>query len=461
MGSKGLWAFIQPIIKRIPLDNLRNKRLILDIILYLHKQIIGIRNKGCDIVNNRGKNINHLVSLYNILKNLISIDILPICVFDGKPPELKKQTIIKRKTNTEKSKIMVNIIGEEITKINEDWDEINSLDTDVIKPYMQYLSSEELEIEDMDYNTKLNIEYIKHFKKSYNINSSQINECKHMLELMGIPVITSIEEADKDSANLFNKLKQYISGILTEDSDILLYGGECIYKDIDFATGTISEINIKDVLKYLQEKTNKIDQNIKFTFENLIDFSIILGNDYTAGIRTNSMIENYENIDKSISNLSNSREIIFKHFIKSKCDIQVFINNLYKLNELYNAIIYYVPTNFKETYILVRNIYTSSSSNNYAIKDICMKQPDLIKLQKYLVDNNIIKKYSINVLMKNLSKLYETFKIKTKKRILLKQPSTDSSGESESSNESMNTNCSIDNNDGWTLVVKHKSKLIY
>ena len=94
MGSKGLWAFIQPIIKRIPLDNLRNKRLILDIILYLHKQIIGIRNKGRDIVNNRGKNINHLVSLYNILKNLISIDILPICVFDGKPPELKKQTII-------------------------------------------------------------------------------------------------------------------------------------------------------------------------------------------------------------------------------------------------------------------------------------------------------------------------------------------------------------------------------
>ena len=78
MGSKGLWAFIQPIIKRIPLENLKNKRLIIDIILYLHKQIIGIRNKGHDIINNRGKNINHLVSLYHILKNLINVDIKAI-----------------------------------------------------------------------------------------------------------------------------------------------------------------------------------------------------------------------------------------------------------------------------------------------------------------------------------------------------------------------------------------------
>ena len=474
MGSKGLWAFIRPIIKRIPLANLKNKRLIIDIILYLHKQIIGIRNKGHDIINNRGKNINHLVSLYHILKNLINVDILPICVFDGKPPELKKQTITKRKAITEKSKQLVSLISNEINKLNDDWEEINSSDSDVIKPDMHYISNEEYDndnIEDTDYGTKLNIEYLKHFKKSYNINTSQINDCKSMLEMMGLPVITSIEEADKDSVNIYNRLKTYIAGILTEDSDILLYGGECIYKDIDFATGTISEINISDVLKYLQNKARKIDPNIIFTFQNLIDFSIILGNDYTAGIRTNSVIEQIEEVDKSISNLSNSREIIFRKFIKSNCNVPELIDTLYNFNEQNQVIIYYIPANFKETYLAVRNIYTSNANDTYTIQNIIMSQPDLVKLQKYLLDNDIIKRYSANIFMKNLTKLYEAFKIKRKYQIIHQQPileyscrtTSTSSNESSPISDSPTSELSpsdIDNN-GWTLVTKHKCKLIY
>ena len=254
--------------------------------------------------------------------------------------------------------------------------------------------------------------------------------------------------------NIYDKLKLYIAGILTEDSDILLYGGDCIYKDIDFLTGTISEINISDVLEYLQSKATKIDSKIIFTFQNLIDFSIILGNDYTSGIRTNSIIEQIEEVDKSISNLSNSREIIFRNFIKSNCNVQVFINTLYEINENNEVIIYYIPANFRETYLAVYNIYTSNKNNTYTIQNITMSQPNLIKLQKYLLNNDIIKKYSINIFMKSLTKLYGTFKIKPK-QLTLKYTCQSLSN----SPMSKTSSCDSDDN-GWTLVTKHKCKLI-
>ena len=113
------------------------------------------------------------------------------------------------------------------------------------------------------------------------------------------------------------------------------------------------------------------------------------------------MIDQITEVDKSISNLSNSREIIFKQFILCNCNVEEFISKLYQINIDYDNIIFYIPTNFKETLSLVRNLYYTENDSNYNFKDITMVQPEIVTLQKYLIDNDIIKKYNVNILLKN------------------------------------------------------------
>ena len=428
MGSKGLWAFIKPVIKQVSLNKLKNKRLVIDIILYLHKYIISIRNKGTEIKNKNNKNITHLVSLYNIIKQLTSYNILPICVFDGKPPELKKNTVNKRKMTVEKSKKIVDELNKEIIKLYEDWEEINLTDDNVTKPELITINENNLSCENdiyiekiEEYEKIITSEYIKHFKKCHSITKDEINECKDLLKLMGIPYITSTEEADKETAELYNKYKHLMSGILTEDSDILLYGGGCIYKDINFVTNTVNEINISDVLEYLENKSKEIiDEykiqynykiiNDKFNFNNLIDFSIILGNDFTNGIRINKKIFDSQNINNSTSNLSYARHIIFKQFILHNYDIPKLIKTLYKLNETNETILYYIPENFEETYKEIRDIYIKKINTEYTIDNLIMKKPNFMILNKLLLGNNILNKYNKTLFTRNLSNLYNQFK---------------------------------------------------
>ena len=228
---------------------------------------------------------------------------------------------------------------------------------------------------------------------------------------MGIPYITSVEEADKESAKLYNQYKDIIDGIMTEDSDIMLFGGGCIYKDFDFNHGTVYEINIDEVIEYLQNKSTLINPNIIFTKDNLIEFSIILGNDYTNGIRINSMIEKIYKLNKNISNLSNMREILFTEYVLSKCNIDDFLEKLYKINIDYKSILYYIPTNFKEIFELIKEIYIKNDNNNDTPNNIIMKKPKTDILYNYLINNEITKKFNANNLIKNLNKLYEEFKI--------------------------------------------------
>ena len=467
MGSKGLWAFLQPAFKRVSLSKLKNKRILLDIILYLHKQIIGIRNKGSDIYNSNNKNINHLISLYNVIKHLISNNILPICVFDGKPPIQKKQTIEKRKATVEKSKKIVESITKQINeKINitkkdinkevikdipENWEDILLDDEGIDTIYEENEKDNELYCD----KNKIDLEYIKHFKKSFNINSNEIKDCKYFLELMGLPFIESYEEADKECAIIYNKFKYLISGIMTEDSDILLFGGSCIYKDFDFTSETVNELNLDDILKFLNDKANKI-KPIKFTLDNLIDFSIILGNDYTNGIRVKTVLPEINTYNKS--NLSNAREIMFNHFIESDCNIDTLLLKLYKLNE--QQILYYIPINFKETFDITKQIYKYTNQkvidNNYY-----MKKPKTNELIKYVSDNKLMNKYTITNFITKLNRLYEKNKTLSQQNYNVYNvyniyvDYTSSSNLYHDKSRDINYNNDNDNNeDEWILVTK-------
>ena len=69
MGTSGFWSFYSKLVKKININQIKNKVAYVDIILYLHKYIIGIRKSGKDIENKNGKVINHIYAITKIIKN--------------------------------------------------------------------------------------------------------------------------------------------------------------------------------------------------------------------------------------------------------------------------------------------------------------------------------------------------------------------------------------------------------
>jgi 5'-3' exonuclease len=361
MGSKGFWAFFSSIIRKIPLSEIKGKPVFIDTMLYIYKFIIGIRNSGSDIKLKSGKNVTHLYAIYNLVKNYISDDILPIFVFDGFSPEIKKKEVEKRRN-------------------------------DIIK------AQKNLETINISKDNNNGNEYIKNFKKSSSLDTNMIQECKMFLDLLGIPYCTAFQEADSQCASLSYYYSTITNGVISEDSDIMIFGSPVLIRDIDFKSTNkfCNVIYLNDIMEYLQTKTNeiRIEYNLDpiiFTRENFIDFTIIMGNDYNNGIRCAG---------------GNNRNLIFKLFVKNDLKIENFIAYLYQVNIKLNKIKFYIPENFIEKILIARTNYNNASVYDPNDINIYMNKPDVNKIKNFMIDNEFTSN-QISIIIKNLLSMYK------------------------------------------------------
>jgi hypothetical protein len=98
----------------------------------------------------------------------------------------------------------------------------------------------------------------------------KFNSLKHLLQILGIPYIESPSEAEAQCA--FLESKGLVDGIITEDSDVFLFGGRKIYRGV-FR---------KRMEAY---KMEKIEKELGLGREKLILLAMFLGSDYTLGIK--------------------------------------------------------------------------------------------------------------------------------------------------------------------------------
>jgi 5'-3' exonuclease len=408
MGCKGLWAFLNDILEEVSIDKLRGKPIIVDIMLYIYKYTIGIRNTGYDIISTNGENLNHIYAIYNLIKNFSDNGILPICVFDGKSPELKKDSVEKRK-------------------------QIAEMADEKCKQLMN-----QTDIYDIDDFEQINSEYIKNFKKSFSINSNIIDECKYLLESFGIPYIDSLGEADSQCTALSHYYKTIVSGVLSEDSDILIFGGHSLFRDFDLRNNRIKLLELEKILNYLQNKTNEIchvhfKKSLIFTMDNFIDFTIILGNDYGHGVRCSG---------------GNNREKLFELFVLNEFNVVNYIAHLYQINKEVGYIKYYIPENFIEKWVHSKNNYKLAEIIDPSEIDICMKKPNFEDLSMFLI-NKKVSKNQIDYISNSLKKLYELYSKKNFKYAYDKDNDVNDVNEvNEESNEDLD--------DGWIQVKRGK-----
>jgi len=93
-----------------------------------------------------------------------------------------------------------------------------------------------------------------------------------MLKLFGIPYVESPSEAEAQCAQL--ELANLVDGIITDDSDVFLFGGQKVYRGVFKNSAQIDYFNIK-----LMEKEMGLNRS------RLQCLSLFLGSDYTLGIR--------------------------------------------------------------------------------------------------------------------------------------------------------------------------------
>ncbi|EZA58905.1 DNA repair protein complementing XP-G cells [Ooceraea biroi] len=108
-------------------------------------------------------------------------------------------------------------------------------------------------------------------RQATNISDQIKTEAQELLRLFGIPYIVAPMEAEAQCAYL-ERIK-LTDGTITDDSDIWLFGSECVYKNFFN--------NNKRVLQFC---ASDIQQHFKLSRNQLIQLAILVGSDYTTGL---------------------------------------------------------------------------------------------------------------------------------------------------------------------------------
>jgi flap endonuclease-1 len=284
----------------------------------------------------------HLHAFTNNVINYLDNGIIPIYVFDGRPPVAKQENILVKRYE-EKSKVK-NQISELEDKFVEKCN-IKSKDSSTNVEYNSYLADDDtLELLDLLLKTQ---------NKCTIVSKIHRQECKYLLKLLGVPIISADGEAEALCVKLAaNGLADYV---FTEDSDAITYaiaGNDVLKKDIKVLKKGSS------YSKIIETSTKKVLQDFKFTQDQFLDFCILSGSDYTPTIPRIGPITSYKLIKehKTIENCLGP--IAIKHKIPDNFD-------------------------FKEARSIFKNppVTLPDDVTEYVIND-----PDIENLKKFLID---------------------------------------------------------------------------
>ncbi|XP_004514821.1 DNA repair protein UVH3 isoform X2 [Cicer arietinum] len=130
--------------------------------------------------------------------------------------------------------------------------------------------NEEMQILGREY-MNLENEQRKLERNAESVNSELFTECQELLQMFGLPYIIAPMEAEAQCAYL--ELSKLVDGVVTDDSDVLLFGARSVYK------------NIFDDRKYVETYfMEDIEKELGLTREKLIRMALLLGSDYTEGV---------------------------------------------------------------------------------------------------------------------------------------------------------------------------------
>ena len=242
MGIKNLNSFIRlncpKSIKCISVSELSGKKIAVDISIYLYKFL--------------GENAL-LENLYLMISIFRENNIIPVFVFDGKPPAEKNDTIAFRK----KTKINAR---DEYYRLKQMLDDIES---DVAVSDCDGGGGggddDEETVTVIPSNTAdIRIMMDKLKKKFVILKAEHIQNAKMLLQAYGMTYIESPGEADMLCAKLVSK--NIVYACLSEDTDMFVYGCSCVLRYLSLTTSTVILYDFQEIIKTLDMTTYEFRQ---------------------------------------------------------------------------------------------------------------------------------------------------------------------------------------------------------
>jgi len=229
----------------LSLQSLSGKVVAIDAFNVLYQFLASIRQEdGTPLMDFKGNVTAHLSGLFYRTTRFVDNGMKPVYVFDGKPSPLKSRT---RKERSEIKKIA-----------EEKW-------------------KKALEEEKLD-------EARKYAAGTSRLTSEMVDECKVLLEGMGIPYVQAEGEGEAQAAMMVQKGHAYATA--SQDYDALLFGSPILLRNISI-TGR-RKVPRQD--RYIMIEPEEIQ--LKETLEGLgidrkklIMMGILLGTDFNEGVR--------------------------------------------------------------------------------------------------------------------------------------------------------------------------------
>jgi len=258
MGIKQLNRFIKNNVKDsmklISIKELSGKKIAIDISIYMYKY---------------ASDGNLIENIYLMLAIFRYYDIIPIFIFDGKPPVEKKEVLIKR--NQEKKEA-----EEEFNKLKSILTNNSNIDNDEKQELVN------------------NMDLLK--KKFIRISKNDIQNVKQLIRAYGATYYDAPGEADELCALLV--LKNKVWACLSEDMDMFVYGCTRVIRYLSLFNHTALLYNTKEIL-----------ENLSLTQKEFREICVLSGTDYN--------IQNCSNNSRNIPNLYETFNL-FKKYIKEK-----------------------------------------------------------------------------------------------------------------------------------------------
>ena len=252
MGIRYLNRFLRENCKKsisfVSLSELSGKYIAIDISIYLYKY----EAEDCLLEN-----------IYLMLAILNKYNIIPIFIFDGKPPKEKKALLKKRRENREESQKEFNELKKQLLTVESEEDKQDLLNQmDILKTQI------------------------------VQINKEKIDKVKELIRAYGATYYDAPGEADELCALLVLNNKAW--ACLSEDMDLFVYGCPRVIRYFSLMNHTIVLYNMENILCELDISQKEFK-----------DICILSGTDYNINI--------YEKIEENNVNLINTLKLFKKY----------------------------------------------------------------------------------------------------------------------------------------------------
>jgi len=199
---------------------------------------------GTPLVDRMGRMTSHLSGVLYRTTNLMEAGIRPVYVFDGKPDELKKDTIAQRKAAKEKA----------------------------LEAYEKALEEGDMETARMK------------AQQTSKLTWEMVDEAKRLLDMMGVPYVQAPSEGEAQAS--YMAMKGSVNAAASQDFDSLLFGAPHLIRNLTI-TGR-RKLPRKQIYVDIVPELVELEKALKglgITRAQLVDVAILVGTDFNPGIK--------------------------------------------------------------------------------------------------------------------------------------------------------------------------------